>query len=698
MKNVKKFNFFSFLLITSSVFLIGVTPFVKNSKDGILIKNDKNDGVTVNNVEEFKKELINENTKKINLGSDIDLSNEKGSGISTQNKVIVGNGYSIKNYNLAQDNQITQNDFFINDATDVYFEGVVFDNVEFFINKYTFDNSTKEKNLNVFDNVVIKNMNLQNNDISTDVKGIFINNFDLTWTTPGEGDNLSLFSKTTVKTNVIENNVFESNDTIGILIGSINISGSSAYNTRKNNIEPNFINVKGFSFIDNDINGNNIKSSSIINNYDSNSENIFFSMSSVLVAQNNFSTDFSFLSTTGNSTIFSNSGIHNFILFNNNQISETSKNDVYIISSNNDGKNISLAVDSSAFNDIRVIDYSKTVTEIKSQKLFKGISDIEKEKLPFEALITYTEDDNFLRINLNDSIGIQKYFLDFNSLDNIFSNNEKNEAKILRKIVVSNKLSFETSGIELTRTKKKLGKLSINFSIIFSDNYFLGGIHPNLNNSFFQVGDKKFKSEKDKLEWNGANNVYKATFDFKGLELKKLYKDDVTFNTEINLSNKSNELKNIEISLDNDAIKNIIESKSYTSATYVTFINTTLGIVSIIFLIIIIIIITLLILWFIKVYRDKKETERLYGSDNYRYVQNQPVPLPTSESNDDNFDDQFNNDYNESYDYNESDEDPNSINVDIYEGEYLENNEQYNNENNQSSINDSEIIDYEDTY
>ena len=604
---MKKTKFFSLIAITSGILLSIFASTLNSGETFVVNENERNKNIEVSDFNEFKSALLNDSVQQITLDKDIDLSQETHIE-NVQDKYIFGNGYKIMNTEHKSGTTINSNSYFIGTATDVFFTGVVFDNVEFFIDTYNFTDQKDAipNEMGAFDNITIKNMDLNDVTMEKDVKGLFINNATINWNKSGK--DLVFFKSVSIKDNVVKGNTVANGD-LGF-VGGMKVNNTVAPPDHQS------LAINSFSLIDNNISDNGLTSFSLINDFNNNYYNkIFFNMYHILVAQNFFDTNFSLLTTTNNSNKFSDSRIDDFWFFEN-----SSSND-YIISSR-----VNIVIPKTPrINNVFVTNSTK---DIENLNLFKGT------KIDYtgnKVIKNNSHEFSSLLNNLNQSIGTLKFDFKWNELN-------------LEKIIVAKDSSFIANSITLTRTKTKLGMMTIAFGMIITDDIFVYKETPILSNASFKVGSKEIKTNDGKdITYNSSLGYYKSTFDFKGLKLDHLYNKDVYFSATLspkaNANASVNGGQNLSIKLDNSEIKRIINDEDITSIESVPFINAALGITSIVLAVIIFIIILLLILWFLKVKRDKKETERLYGTDNYSYVQNKPVEIPEGQVSGPSFDD-----------------------------------------------------------
>lgn len=578
---------------------------------------------TVNNWDEFKTASQDPNVSEIVLESDIDLSSVTSLDTiaSISNKKIIGNQHKFYNSNL-------KNDFLIDQTNNVSFEGVLFENVEFFINDLNFSASSKDEDA-IFSNVFIRDMNVDDTTITTD--GLFVNNIDITYSGTGT-DEWVAFSNL----GIIENNFtnVQFNDA-SIFAGSINTA------------KEDLVSVESLSIVDNNIDNSTISGSNNLNFFASVGSNNINSIGNLLVS-NNVVTD----STT----------IKNLSIYRNKTYNGSFKTDAVILNNDINGSG-----------DVLIADFIPTTSSVKVYVINPNFNEASDPYIFGNAKLSNSNINGISEDYLNDQSsylsGIESIVSDvFGTQGYLFIKDENAN-------IVGVKLSANPF-IDIVNAKVKVSsdeiyEMSLEFQFVYSsfvksDDFFV------IDDAKFSVGSKTFSTTEDVLNVNATTGTYFATFKTKNITVKDIEQKGLTLNAHISDNNGIND--NVSVFIDGAFING--DNVDIKSGFHM---NTSALIAAIIFTIILIILLIIFIIWWLKRRKAQKELDKISGVEGgyYQYVKNEPVKYPEevyqhdydnqfgSYDTNGNYDEQYDNDYNDAY-----------ANNDYYDNDYYEGEEQ----------------------
>ncbi len=593
------------LLFTSLVSIVGFSMFNQANTFSQNFSTNRNlvkEQTTVNNWDEFKNASQDTNVSEIVMGSDINLSDVTVSdGISNiSNKKIIGNQHKFFNLNL-------KNEFLIQNTTNTSFDGILFDNVEFFINNVTFNPTSKDDDA-IFSNVFVRNMDVNDTTITTD--GVFINSIYSSYSAAA-GNEWIAFKNLGIIENDFENVDFQD---ASIFAGTLNSSN------------PDLVAIESLSIVGN-----------VVNNSTSFSSNINFFTDTVTSGTNSIA---SLL--ISNNKITNSASISNLSVYHNFNNSGTFKTSAVILNNELDG-------------DVLIADFLPSTNNVTAYAINPNFSDSSDPNLFGDTKLS-NENINGIQINyLNNQTSYN------NAIEDIISNIFGTQGYLFTRDADENITGVKLSAnpfvnivnAKLKVTGKKIYEMSLEFQFVYSsfvksDDFF------EMNNLEFSVGSKTFEAE-DSLTINSITGTYFTTFKTSKITINDIKNDDLVLKADITDNNSISTSVTVVIDGsfvdgDNIDIKNGLNPGALAAA--------------IIFGIILIILLILFIIWFLRRRKAQQELAKVSGVEGgyYRYVKNEPVEYPELEDgqqeafyDDGNYQDDYANDDYVSDDYSQDD-------------------------------------------
>lgn len=582
------------LLFTSLVSIVGFSMFNQANTFSQNFSTNRNlvkEQTTVNNWDEFKNASQDTNVSEIVMGSDINLSDVTVSdGISNiSNKKIIGNQHKFFNLNL-------KNEFLIQNTTNTSFDGILFDNVEFFINNVTFNPTSKDDDA-IFSNVFVRNMDVNDTTITTD--GVFINSIYSSYSAAA-GNEWIAFKNLGIIENDFENVDFQD---ASIFAGTLNSSN------------PDLVAIESLSIVGN-----------VVNNSTSFSSNINFFTDTVTSGTNSIA---SLL--ISNNKITNSASISNLSVYHNFNNSGTFKTSAVILNNELDG-------------DVLIADFLPSTNNVTAYAINPNFSDSSDPNLFGDTKLS-NENINGIQINyLNNQTSYN------NAIEDIISNIFGTQGYLFTRDADENITGVKLSAnpfvnivnAKLKVTGKKIYEMSLEFQFVYSsfvksDDFF------EMNNLEFSVGSKTFEAE-DSLTINSITGTYFTTFKTSKITINDIKNDDLVLKADITDNNSISTSVTVVIDGsfvdgDNIDIKNGLNPGALAAA--------------IIFGIILIILLILFIIWFLRRRKAQQELAKVSGVEGgyYRYVKNEPVEYPELEDgqqeafyDDGNYQDDYAND------------------------------------------------------